>query len=105
MVILDVAALERLPQEAIPEAIGEIARAQAILLARLATERSPVAGEGPKEPSDEQLLTAHQVAERLQVSVRWAYRHAGRLGAVKLSENKLRFPESALRRYLKTQRK
>ena len=41
----------------------------------------------------ERYLTAAQVAERLQVSVSWVYKHQELLGAVRLGERLLRFPE------------
>jgi excisionase family DNA binding protein len=41
-------------------------------------------------------LTAKQVAERLQVSVSWVYKHKRLLGAVKVGERMWRFPEERL---------
>jgi excisionase family DNA binding protein len=42
-------------------------------------------------------LTASQVAERLQVSVSWVYKHKHLLGAVRFGERMWRFPEEWLR--------
>lgn len=41
-------------------------------------------------------LTAKQVAERLQVSVSWVYKHKSLLGAVQIGERMWRFPEDEL---------
>jgi excisionase family DNA binding protein len=41
-------------------------------------------------------LTAKQVAERLQVSVSWVYKHKRLLGAVQIGERMWRFPEDRL---------
>jgi excisionase family DNA binding protein len=41
-------------------------------------------------------LTAKQVAERLQVSVSWVYKHKRLLGGVQIGERMWRFPEDQL---------
>lgn len=53
-----------------------------------------------------QHLTVAQLAERLAVSATWVYENAGALGAVRLGDGKratLRFPASAIARYLDQQ--
>jgi len=45
-------------------------------------------------------LTAQQVAERLQVSVSWVYKHKDLLGAVRVGERMWRFPEEQLHAHL-----
>jgi len=45
-------------------------------------------------------LTAQQVAERLQVSVSWVYKHKHLLGAVRVGERLWRFPEQQLTAHL-----
>ena len=45
-------------------------------------------------------LTASQVAERLQVSVSWVYKHKHLLGAVRVGERMWRFPEQRLHTHL-----
>jgi excisionase family DNA binding protein len=45
-------------------------------------------------------LTASQVAERLQVSVSWVYKHKHLLGAVPVRERMWRFPEQQLNAHL-----
>jgi excisionase family DNA binding protein len=41
-------------------------------------------------------LTVEEVAERLNVSVSWVYKHKHLLGAVRLGERLWRFPEQEL---------
>jgi excisionase family DNA binding protein len=41
-------------------------------------------------------LTASQVAERLQISVSWVYKHKHLLGAVQVGERMWRLPEERL---------
>jgi len=45
-------------------------------------------------------LTAQQVAERLQVSVSWVYKHKDLLGAVRVGERMWWFPEQQLNAHL-----
>jgi excisionase family DNA binding protein len=45
-------------------------------------------------------LTASQVAERLQVSVSWVYKHKHLLGAIQIGERMWRFPEERLHAHL-----
>ena len=45
-------------------------------------------------------LTASQVAERLQVSVSWVYKHKHLLGAIQIRERMWRFPEERLHAHL-----
>ncbi len=59
---------------------------------------TPVAA--PKRPSEDQWLTAAQVAQRLGTSTRWVYDHATALGGKQLSPRCLRFPEASFRRYV-----
>ncbi len=41
-------------------------------------------------------LTAKQIAERLQVSVSWVYKHKRVLGAVQVGDRMWRFPEGGI---------
>src|SRR5436190_17939755 len=84
--------LDAVPVEMIPTAIIRLA-ARAMVPAQPPTPAQPKA-------SAEKSLTAEQAAQRLGVSVRWIYRHAAQLGAVRLSARTLRVPERALDRYL-----
>jgi excisionase family DNA binding protein len=48
-------------------------------------------------------LTAKQVAERLQVSVSWVYKHKHLLGGIRVGERMWRFPEEQLNAHLASQ--
>ena len=47
-----------------------------------------------------QLLTAAEVAERLNVSTRFVYEHGGELGRVQVSVRKVRFRSDAVEEYI-----
>ena len=53
--------------------------------------------------TDEKLLAVPEVAERFGLSEDWLYRHWKVVGGVKLGRKVLRFPASALPRYLAAQ--
>lgn len=84
-----------------PDLIGELARAQALLQLRLHAR-----GEKGTRPSPAPLrsLTAEEVSQELGTSRKWVYEHQGELGAVRLSRGALRFPEQAIRRYMAARR-
>jgi hypothetical protein len=84
-------AAETAPLKSIPDLMAELERAKATAYARLLS--------APKNERDD-LLTAEQVAEWLNVDRRWPYRHADDLQAVRLSEKCLRFPRKGVERYL-----
>jgi hypothetical protein len=71
-----------------------------------APARAPAAtsANGADTP-DEQLLTVQEVATRFGLTPDWLYRHWKVVGGVKLGRKVLRFPASALTRYLAAQRK
>ena len=53
----------------------------------------------------QQLLTIQEVADRFGLTTDWLYRHWKSVGGVKLGRKMLRFPASALPRYLASRRK
>jgi len=83
------AALDSVPREHIAAAIA--------WLAARAMEPAPEAP--PVAKGNGNLLVADEVAARLRVSKRWVYRHADKLGAVRLSEARVRFTEEGVTRY------
>lgn len=88
-------ALEALPDTAaLTLTVGELREALNGNGAALATDT----------PAVECALTARDVAARLGVSERWVYDHAAQLGGKRLSRRCVRFPETALRRYLERRR-
>ena len=90
------------PQEDIPDLLGELERAKATAYARLLTAHNGPSGsmEAAPDSDDGRLLTAEAVADRLSVAVRWVYRHADDLGAIRLSEKCLRFPCASVDAYV-----
>jgi predicted DNA-binding transcriptional regulator AlpA len=79
------------------------------LLELLETTLTPAASvqtstNGAGTPED-QLLTVQEVADRFGLSKDWLYRHWQAVGGVKLGRKVLRFPATALPRYLAARRK
>jgi predicted DNA-binding transcriptional regulator AlpA len=91
------------PDEAIPEAIGLLARLHGELLARLV--RPDTNGRRSEAEEDSSLLTATEVAERLGCSTRFVYDHKQELGAVELSPRCLRFRPAAVERHIARQQR
>ncbi len=89
--------VEECPYNTLPDVMGELARAQAVASVRLHEN-----GTAPAPPTNRlgRHLTADEVAELLGMSAKWCYDHADELGAVRLSARAVRFPESAVRRYI-----
>jgi len=79
--------LDALPIERVPAAIAQLA-------ARLLITPAPA-------PTGPDLLTVEEVAQLLKVGPRYVYRHQKVLGGVRVSDRKLRFRRSVVRRYLK----
>jgi excisionase family DNA binding protein len=84
--------------EAIPELMGELERAKALLLARLLADgRATVSRDNP--PAD-RLLTAQEVSERTHYSVDWFYRHKRDLPFYRPTGRKVLFSEAGLRKWM-----
>ncbi len=90
------ALVEAVPPDQVPDAIGELERCKAGLYSRLFN--------GSTVPTLEAHLDVEQVAALLGVSERWCYRHSRQLGGIALSGKVLRFPTSAVQRYLDRRR-
>ncbi len=88
----DLRLLERVPRGSIPDALAEIERVRSRLLLRISQPE-----EVPRE--DVVLLTADEVAERLNVSRRFVYDHATKLGRVQISARKVRFRETEVEKF------
>lgn len=86
--------VHELPATVAQELLGRLAGLLELLRLRL-LQPPP-----PSGPETDRLLTVEEAAERLGVSPRWLYRHAGRLPfARRLSRKALRFSEVGLRRW------
>ena len=88
--------LSSIPTEERAAAAGELARYLFQLIAQ------PTRSLTRDVVSLDHYLKAEEVAERLGVSVKWVYRHADNLGAIRFSANCLRFPESRVTEYVTT---
>lgn len=88
--------------EQVEALINRCAALQCLLAARLLSMRPHrPTPDVPVEP--DRLLTPEAAASRLNVSVRWLYRHAHTLPFTRrLSRKRLRFSEAGLRRYMAT---
>jgi hypothetical protein len=85
-------------------ALAELAMLQAALMAQLAPKPSASPADRAK-PEGDQLLTAEDVAERLQRSVDWVYRQARHWPFTRrLTRRTLRFSEAGLQRFLAQRR-
>lgn len=73
--------IETMPADQLPELVGELARMQAMVMARLCTPEAP-----RRTPREANLLTAADVAARLNVNVQRAYEllRNGTLPAVRI---------------------
>jgi len=81
-------------------ALTELASLQAAVAARLGAARPEHAGADPASP-DDRLLTAEDVADRLQRSVDWVYRQAKHWPFTRrLTRRTVRFSEAGLERFL-----
>jgi hypothetical protein len=81
--------------ELLPEG-GSVVLPRAAILEATAGAALPLT---PAAPAGEPMLTADEVAVRLQTSKRWVYQHQGKLGGQRLSPRTLRFPASAVERF------
>ena len=91
--------VEKCPPDALPDLVGELARAQAVATLRLHENGASSAPANPVRSLD-RYLTAEELANRLNLSPKWCYDHADELGAVRLSGRAVRFPEMAVSRYI-----
>jgi len=88
----DLRLLKCVPRDDIPDALGAIEQVRARLLLRLHTPE-----EAPRK--EVVLLTADQVAERLNVSRRFVYDHGADLGRVQISARNVRFLETEVEKF------
>ena len=93
---------EGVPEDLIPEILGQMERARAALWARMRPVTT--APSTPKPEGTDRLLTTVELAGLLDVSIGWIYRHSDELGVIRLSRNKLRFREVAVRSYIARKR-
>src|SRR5207245_702413 len=70
------------------------------VLGELATVNGGNGGSAPAVKASDRLLTVQEVVQRLRVKPGFVYAHRKALGGVAVSARCIRFPESAVERYL-----
>ncbi len=97
--------VEEYPPDALPDLLGELARAQAVATLRLSENGRTTKRPAPDMRPKGKLIDAHAAAEILGTKVRWLYDRADELPFTRrLGPRTLRFDEAALRRWLETRR-
>lgn len=92
----DPARVLALPNEAIAELRGQIAKLDTLLLCRLFA-----GSEAPPGASGDRLLAAAEAAQKLGTTEDWLYRHANTLPfVVRVGKKQLRFSETGIERYI-----
>ena len=94
------ALVERVPRDEIPDLIGELARAKALVETRL---RAPAPTTGATSDGDA-ILNVQEVADHIGMSSKWVYNHADELGGFKVG-SALKFSARGIRKYITTQRR
>ncbi len=97
--------VEECPPDALPDLLGELARAQALATLRLSEN-----GRSPERPAPDirppgKLIDANAAAKLLGTKIRWLYDRADELPFTRrLGPRTLRFDEAGIRRWLETRR-
>ena len=95
------AIVEHVPRDDVPDLIGELARAQAILTA--CSSHPPALPASPSGSGKrDRLLDVNEAAQRLSVNVRWLYDHKDLPFRLKLPGGLVRFSERGLERWIST---
>jgi predicted DNA-binding transcriptional regulator AlpA len=96
------ARVEDISHEQITAVLIQLAAAQTSLAARLATRATHAP---TRSPRGDRLLTVHEAAAKLRVTVSWLYRNAARLPfTVRPSPRRLRFSELGIEQYIAQRR-
>ncbi len=88
--------VEECPPDALPDLLGELARAQALVQVRL---QPPTSNGALGIHKLDQYLSADDVADRLPVDRHWVYAHRHELGGFKI-DGRVMFPERRLCQYM-----
>ena len=97
--------VEECPPDALPDLLGELARAQAVASLRLFENGQTAKPPAPDIRPPRKLIDANAAAKLLGTRVRWLYDRADELPFTRrLGPRTLRFDEAALRRWLETRR-
>ena len=91
--------IDSLSDDNLLDAYAEVSRAQAVIVQRLSARDN-----GDRGDELEPHYDVPTVARALEVTPRWVREHRAELGCVELSSKCLRFPRSAILRYLEARR-
>ncbi len=91
------------PPDALPDLLGELARAEAIASERLHRPPAPSVNGRPAARPD-RYISAAEVAEWLGVKPNFVYAHAKDLGVLRLSNRCVRFSPAAVMRFITAHR-
>lgn len=89
-------AVEQATPEQCPRLMGELERLKASLWLKMTCQ-----GQGNQAPQPDRLLTADEVATRLNISTDYVYRHAKQYPFMIRQGRRVRFSQAGLERYLK----
>ncbi len=97
--------VEECPADALPDLLGELARAQAVATLRLSENGRSLERPAPDIQPKGKLIDANAAAKILGTNVRWLYDRADDLPFTRrLGPRTLRFDEAVLRLWLETRR-
>ncbi len=97
--------VEECPPDALPDLLGELARAQAVATLRLSENGRSLERPAPDIRPPGKLIDANAAAKLLGTKVRWLYDRADELPFTRrLGPRTLRFDEAGIRRWLETRR-
>lgn len=103
-ILKDPQQIMNLAPEIIPPLLCQLSAIQNALTVQL-LGNAPTGNAQESNPTQDRLLTPHQAATLLGVTIKWLYRHAHHLPFTRrLSRKALRFSEPALQQWLKTRR-
>ena len=97
--------VEECPPDALPELLGELARAQAVATLRLSENGRSLERPAPDIQPKGELIDANAAAKILGTNIRWLYDRADDLPFTRrIGPRTLRFDEAGIRRWLETRR-
>ena len=102
---MSVTPFPRKDEELLPEEAAKILTETAATLSRVAASMVRSGTKETKVAPRETYLTAKEVAERLNVTTKWVYRHLHEIpGCERLSKRNIRIPKSGFLKFLAAKR-
>ena len=97
-IVADPSRTSAVPRDAIPGLLAQLEGVRALLWTRMLGRPEPSAR--PQDLQPDELLTAAEVAEILEVDLKWLYRHPQLPFARRLGRRTLRFSRRGLEKWL-----